>query len=60
MEQGIPVGLVEQRTEEAVANYLKSWGDEVRSPNNRSEYRPVETLSKSDPKINATSDSSGG
>ncbi len=31
LEQGIPVGLVEQRTEEAVANYLKSWGDEVLS-----------------------------
>ena len=31
MEKGIPVGLVEQRTEEAVANYLKSWGDEVLS-----------------------------
>ncbi len=31
IEQGIPVGLVEQRTEEAVTNYLKSWGDEVLS-----------------------------
>ena len=31
IEQGIPVGLVEQRTEEAVTNYLKSWGNEVLS-----------------------------
>ena len=31
LEQGVPVGFIEQRTEEAVANYLKSWGDEVLS-----------------------------
>jgi transposase len=31
IEQRIPIGLVEQRTEEAVTNYLKSWGDEILS-----------------------------
>ncbi len=31
LEQGIPVGFVEQRTEESVTNYLKSWGQEVLS-----------------------------
>lgn len=31
IEQGVPVGLIEQRTQEAVADYLKSWGDEVLS-----------------------------
>ena len=31
IEQGIPVGFVEQRTEESVSNYLKSWGQELLS-----------------------------
>ena len=31
LEQGVPVGLVEERTEEAVTNYLKSWGEELLS-----------------------------
>lgn len=29
LEQGIPVGFVEQRKEESVFNYLQSWGKEV-------------------------------
>ena len=31
LEQGIPVGFIEQRTEEAVTNYLQSWGQEILS-----------------------------
>jgi transposase len=31
LEQGVPVGLVEERTSEAVTNYLKSWGEELLS-----------------------------
>jgi transposase len=31
LEHGVPVGLVEERTSEAVTNYLKSWGEELLS-----------------------------
>ena len=31
LEAGMPVGFVEKRTEEAVANYLQTWGEEVLS-----------------------------
>lgn len=31
IEQGVPVGFVEQRTTESVSNYLSAWGEEVLS-----------------------------
>ena len=35
IEQGIPVGLIEKRTEEEVNNYLKSWEEKVVNKNTK-------------------------